>query len=313
MQGDYDHALNDYSKAISLEPTSLDFYLSRATLAAVRGDNALAIADLDEAIRLAPQRAEFYLLRGNAWIGKNDGGRAQRDLDKAIALDPNNDARVAALAWNLKGQIKYVRGDFLAATQYYDEAVRLAPKWVPFYVSRGMTWDARGEHNRAIRDYTEAISLQPDAKSAYFGRGLSYFGQGDFVLAAEDFAELKGDASDLHGLLWHHLAKERAGSTDSREEFARAVAHRESDAWPAPIFQLFQGQRAADTVLAAARDPQQRCEAQFYTGEWHLLQGARAAAAQALNVAVTSCARISMEFQAAVAELRRVGFQDEKN
>jgi tetratricopeptide (TPR) repeat protein len=311
MQGDHDRALSDYSKAISLEPSSVDFYLSRAAFAAVQGDNDLTIANLDEAVRLNPRRAEFYLMRGNAWIGKSDDERAQKDLDSAIALDPNNDASVAAVAWSLKGQIKYVKADFPAATQYYDEAVRLAPKWAPFYISRGVTWDARGEHNRAIRDYTQAITLQPDAKSAYFARGLAYFGQGDFVLAAEDFAELKRDASDAHGILWYHIARERAGSADSREEFARVAARQKSDAWPAPIFQLFQGQRGADSVQAAANDPQQRCEAQFYTGEWRLLQDAREAAAQALNAAATSCARISIEFQAAVAELRRSERQHE--
>ena len=115
-----------------------------------------------------------------------------------------------------------------ASSTAFDEAVRLAPKWAPFYISRGVTWDARGEHNRAIRDYTQAITLQPDAKSAYFARGLAYFGQGDFVLAAEDFAELKRDASDTHGVLWHHIARERAGSTDSREEFARVAAHQKN-------------------------------------------------------------------------------------
>jgi lipoprotein NlpI len=107
-------------------------------------------------------------------------------------------------------------------------------------------------------------------------------------------------------MFWYHMAKERAGSTDSREEFAQAVARRKSDAWPAPIFQLFQGQRAADSVLTAASNPQQRCEAQFYGGEWQLLQGARAAATEALNAAVKSCPRTSIEFATAVAELQRM-------
>jgi lipoprotein NlpI len=188
----------------------------------------------------------------------------------------------------------------------YDEAVRLAPKQASFYLSRGMTWVARGEHNRAIRDYTQAVTLQPEVNAARFARGLAYFNEGDFVLAAEDFAELKHDVGDAHGLLWYHLARERAGFADSREEFTRMVARRKSDAWPAPLFQLFLSQRAADTVQAAVSDAQQRCEAQFYTGEWHILHGAQATAAQALDQAAASCARTSIEFGAAVAELRRL-------
>ena len=144
-------------------------------------------------------------------------------------------------------------------------------------------------------------------QSAYLARGLASFGQGEFVLAAEDFAKLTRNASDAHGLLWYHLAKERAGSTDSREEFTRAAARRKPDAWPSPIFQLFLGQRDAASVQAAAKSPQQRCEAQFYGGEWQLLKGARAMAVQDFHAAATGCALTSIERQLAVEELRRVG------
>jgi tetratricopeptide (TPR) repeat protein len=306
-QRDFVHALSDYSKAIALQPNAPDFYLSRAMLAALQSDLSFAVADLNEAISLNPQRADFYLLRGNAWFGVGNAARAEQDLDKAIALDPKNQASAAAMAFSLKGQIKYLKGELAAATQSYDEAVRLDPKWPPFYMSRGTVWEARGEYNRAIRDYTQAAALQPDAKSARSARGLAYFGQGDFALAAEDFAELKNDANDLHGVLWYHLAKERAGSPDSRQEFAQIVGHLRPDSWPTPIFQMFLGQRAPDSVLAAANDGQQRCEAQFYGGEWQLMHGARGAAAQAFHAAATDCALTSDERRLAIEESRQFG------
>jgi tetratricopeptide (TPR) repeat protein len=310
QQGDYDHALNDYSYAIKLAPTSPDFYLSRAMLTAEHADSELVIADLDEAISLDPRRPDFYLLRGAARMGVNDD-RAQQDLDVAIKLDPGNLAGIGATAWRLKGRIKYLRGDLAAATQYYDEAVRLDPKSAPNYVYRGLTWAARGEENRAIRDYTQAITLQPDANSAYFDRGIAYFGQGDFVLAAEDFAVPGRDSSELLSVFWRYLAMERAGRKPSKDEIAQSVKGLRPDTWPAPIFQMFQGQRAPDVVLAAAINARQRCEAQFYAGEWQLLQAAREAAAQAFNAAAKSCARTSIEFQVAAKELSRVGDQHE--
>ena len=100
--------------------------------------------------------------------------------------------------------------------------------------------------------------------------------------------------------------QERAGATDSREEFAAAIASRKSDAWPAPLLQVFQGQRSASSLEAAATDPQQRCEAQFYGGEWSLLQGAREAAASAFKAAAAECPRFSVEFRMAALELRRM-------
>jgi tetratricopeptide (TPR) repeat protein len=312
-QGDYDRALGDYSKAIELAPESADFHYSRAALLALRANDDQAMADLDEAIGLAPQRADVHLLRANAWIGKGDIDAAQREFDQAIALDPRNEADVAAFAWSMKGQLKYLDGDPAAATPDYDQAVRLDPHAAAFYIARGMTWDARGESNRAIRDYTQALALQPDAKSARLARGTAYFALGEFGLASEDFAPLKDDPAELHGALWSYLAAARSdgarpGAAESRSELARAIARRKPDAWPAPLFQLFLGQRDAGSLDAAAANSQQRCEAQFYAGEWHLLRGpeGRAAATQALSAAAKSCAHISVEYQTAVAELKRL-------
>lgn len=312
QQGDYDRALSDYSHAIMLAPTSPDFYLSRAMLIAEHADTRGVIADLDEAIRLDPQRPEFYLFRGAAWMGLNNN-RAQQDLDSAIKLDPSNLGGCGATAWRLKGRIKYLRGDLAAATQYYDEAVRLDPKSAPNYIYRGLAWAARGEENRAIRDYTQAITLQPDANSAYFDRGIAYFGQGDFVLAAEDFAVPARDSSELLSVFWRYLAMARAGRKPGKDELAQSIKDLRPDTWPAPIFQMFQDGRAPDAVLAAASDARERCEAQFYAGEWQLLQAAREAAAHAFETAATSCAPTSMERRLAAEELSRMEGQHESH
>ena len=311
LRGDHDRALSDYSKAISLNPSSPDFYLSRAMLAARHSDFNLEIADLNEAIRLNPRRPDLYLWRGKASIEAGDETRGQQDLDKAIALDLDNVANAAVMSLSLKGLIAYFRGDLAGATKDYDEAVRLSPKQASFHEWRGLTLAARGELGRAIQDYTQAITLQPEETSAYFARGLAYFSQGDFGLAATDFARLKDNPNDARGLLWYYLASGRAGSTEGRQESARMAAQRKSDAWPTPIFQLMQGQRAADSVLAAAGNPQQRCEAQFYTAEWHLLKGAPAAAADGFNAAVKTCALMSIEHRLAIEELRRIGDRHE--
>lgn len=307
IQPDKTNALRDLSRAIDIQPRAVDFRLSRALFTAMQGDNDLAIADLNDALRFAPDHADLYLIRGNGWIGLNDGGRAMQDFDKAIALDPQNSANVGAMAWSLKGQLYYLRGNFDAAAQSYDKAVGLAPKEVQFHVSRGLTYAARGELERAIQDYTQALTLEPAARAANFARGLAYFGQGSFPLAAEDFAQTKSDPKDLHGLLWFYLANARAGSTEGRQDLANVVAQRKSDAWPIPVFQLLLGQRTPETVLAAAQAARQRCEAQFYSGEWQMLQGARKPAADAWTAAAKSCPPNAIEYQVAMQELKRLG------
>ena len=303
MSGDDARALNDYSMAIHLEPNSATFYVSRALVLA---DYNSTIADLNQATRIEPWRADFYFIRGNVWDLARDNGQAQQDLDRAIKLDSANAKGIAALAWSLKGAINYRAGYFDAALYSYNEAVGLEPKMASFHLSRGVTQEARGEHDLAIRDYSQAITLRPGEKSAYAIRGLSYFGQGDFISAAADFQRLAQDPGDLHYVLWHYLAGARGGLESGKEELASITANLKSASWPAPIFQLFQGQRAAESVQAAASNSRQRCEAHFYTGQWYILQGLREAATRALNAAVQDCERTATEVRLAAQDLKRL-------
>jgi len=56
----------------------------------------------------------------------------------------------------------------------------------------------------------------------------------------------------------------------------------------------------------AAGKPDERCEAQLYIGEWHLLRGNGAEAKPALQAAVDTCPKDFIEYVAAVAELKRL-------
>jgi lipoprotein NlpI len=59
-------------------------------------------------------------------------------------------------------------------------------------------------------------------------------------------------------------------------------------------------------MFSAATDTDQRCEAQFYAGEWYLLKGNRTEAVPLLRQAEASCPKGFVEYTGAVAELRRL-------
>jgi rhomboid protease GluP len=77
--------------------------------------------------------------------------------------------------------------------------------------------------------------------------------------------------------------------------------------WPYAVYELYLGRRDSAATLAAAQKPPERCEAQFYIGEWQLLQGDSAAAKQRFEEAVGSCPKSFVEYTGAQAELRRLG------
>ena len=70
--------------------------------------------------------------------------------------------------------------------------------------------------------------------------------------------------------------------------------------------ELFLGRKSLQAAEAAASKPEERCEAQFYIGEWQRLQHADAQAAKALQTAIDTCPKDFVEYRGAVEELKRV-------
>ena len=69
------------------------------------------------------------------------------------------------------------------------------------------------------------------------------------------------------------------------------------------MVELFLGRRTATATLAAASKPDERCEAQYYIGEWYLLHDDKTAAPPALEAAADTCPKNFDEYQLAQAEL----------
>ena len=68
---------------------------------------------------------------------------------------------------------------------------------------------------------------------------------------------------------------------------------------------LYLGRRSPELTLDAAGKPDERSEAQFYIGQWHIAKGNPSEAAAPLKAAVETCPKTFIECTAAVAELKR--------
>jgi tetratricopeptide (TPR) repeat protein len=91
-QGHYDLAINNYTKAIELDPNYIDAYLNRGNAYFEKGRIRLAIADFDQAIELSPRYASAYNNRGMAYYSQGVKNQAIADIKKALelGLDPGN-------------------------------------------------------------------------------------------------------------------------------------------------------------------------------------------------------------------------------
>jgi lipoprotein NlpI len=203
-----------------------------------------------------------------------------------------------------RGVAYALKGDFDHALSDYYEAIRIDPNYARAFGSRGHVFRHIGNYTRAISDYSEALRLDPSDTGVYADRGFAHFLTADYPQATADLAQALARTPEPYPLLWRYLARARAGG-DGTAELA-AAGQLNGKAWPYPVVEFYLGKRSADDMEAAATGAEERCEAQFYLGEWRLVRGDRAKAKAALEAAKATCPASFYEYDGAVAELARI-------
>ena len=111
--------------------------------------------------------------------------------------------------------------------------------------------------------------------------------------------------NDPHALLFRYLARKHVGESAEAglEDGALTLRNR---LWPYAFTQLYLGKRPPKFFLAAAFKRSDRCMSQFYIGEWYALGDKPSEAVAMLNAATEICDKASIEYRAALAELKRL-------
>ena len=82
----------------------------------------------------------------------------------------------------------YYARDYDGAIKFYNEALKIKPKYVEAYVSRGRVYDFGFlQHDKAIQDFNKAIELNHNCYSAYNNRGFTYYILKQYDLAITDY------------------------------------------------------------------------------------------------------------------------------
>jgi tetratricopeptide (TPR) repeat protein len=255
------------------------------TCAGSSGDAGIATCtrEITSGKYTGPNLARRYYNRGVLYSAKDDNDRATADYSEAIRLDPTLYPPLIN-----RGLIYFDNNDYGRAITDFSEAIRLTPKQALAFFNRGYVYAVQGKTERAIADLSEAIRLDSSHTKSLLWRGYLNSILGNYDAAASDLGRVLLASDDAYAALWYFLANWRSGkqSAMALEVFASKL---KSTEWPYPVVQLFLGRKTPGQVLAAAGEPNELCEAQFYIGAWHALRGERAAAGAPLRAAIDSC------------------------
>jgi len=128
-----------------------------------------AIEQFDKAIALDPSLAMAYVNRSLVYINLGEHQRAIQDTDKAIELDPS-----IAIAYVNRSAAYLNLGQYQRAIQDADKAIELDPSIAIAYVNRSGAYSNLGQYQRAIQDADKAIELDPSIAMAYVNRSGAY-------------------------------------------------------------------------------------------------------------------------------------------
>jgi len=99
------------------------------------------------------------------------------------------------LGYCAKGAALHEKGDYLAALDYFGEAIRLDPQLGEAYAQRGLVWHDLGNYEAALADYDAAIHFYPSART-YEQRALTRQVIGDLPGAISDYEQALARCDD---------------------------------------------------------------------------------------------------------------------
>ncbi|MDD5687721.1 MAG: tetratricopeptide repeat protein [Elusimicrobia bacterium] len=158
-------------------------WLNKGNEVLLDSDLDIAIEEYDKAIELDPKYIEAYIMRGFAYFEKDLYDKAIENYTKVIEINPKN-----AESYRMRGLVYERKKLYVDAIKDFSKLIKLNPKFAIAYSIRGDAYSEQSLYEEAIEDYTRAIELNsPSSGSNYFFRGVAYYKKGDKEKAIKDF------------------------------------------------------------------------------------------------------------------------------
>jgi tetratricopeptide (TPR) repeat protein len=176
IQEKYLAALIEHDAAVEAAPDDPATWFARGALRNEYGDYEKALEDLNKSVSLDSGNADALVHRSVAKYFLEDYTGAIQDCNKAALISPG-----MADVYYHRGLARMQLGDHQSAEEDFTHASELAPENPRIWFHRGWVRDELGNFEGAIQDYDLAISLDSKYSVAYFNRGIAKYQSGDVL------------------------------------------------------------------------------------------------------------------------------------
>jgi tetratricopeptide (TPR) repeat protein len=136
---------------------------------------------------------------GKALEAENDWQAASENYDETIRL-----VSTAAPAWSSRCWVRAMLGQLHEALADCNESVRLQPKVAGNLGTRGFVYLKLAQYDDAITDYTAALAINPRVAGWLYGRGLARLEKGDASGGKADIAAARAIDPDIAATFVHY-------------------------------------------------------------------------------------------------------------
>jgi tetratricopeptide (TPR) repeat protein len=159
----------------------INYLFKRSGYYYLQGDFERAIQYYSKDIEREPQQFAHYLARAACYLNILQKERAVPDVERALKLNPNS-----TLALQLRGEMYAMDKDFDSALDYFARAQAINPHWAIPYFDRGSVLLDKKEFQSALTELGKAISLSPQMWLFYLIRSIVHFKLGNLELTHND-------------------------------------------------------------------------------------------------------------------------------
>jgi tetratricopeptide (TPR) repeat protein len=148
-----------------------------------KGNYDRAITEYNKTLSLKSDYTGAYVSRGNAYRRKGDFDKAIVDYSQALKLK-NDYAEV----YNYRAYLYCQKGNHAAAIADYTQALKFRSNYADAFFNRAYAYGELKDWDKAIADYSQLIKLEPKNAVALKERGRAYFYKGDLEKSEADYA-----------------------------------------------------------------------------------------------------------------------------
>ena len=153
--GQYDQAINYFSRAIAISPDNIT-YENRGIIYSQLGQSTQALEDLNRSIAMDPHYFSTYVKRSWVYQTQHRYQEALNDLAYAISLEPGfEDAYIE------RGMLWMQVGHLPEALEDFQQVLRIDPFNFQVLVKEGSVFAALKNYDLALKDFKKAKLLEP--------------------------------------------------------------------------------------------------------------------------------------------------------